>query len=67
MDVNGFAGPNIIGRDIFSFKIDDSIYMPYVEAGLLNQNCSLELLPKKGVSQGLGCADRLMNDGMMNY
>jgi len=67
VDVNGAKGPNIYGRDIFMFEITKYGLYPagnafdYTWANYCNPSCS-------GCSyNGVGCADRVLEEGAMNY
>lgn len=59
IDVNGFAPPNTIGRDIFHFAILENRLVPY---GTANDTfrCTLS-------SSGYGCAAKVLTENAINY
>lgn len=71
VDVNGFKGPNIIGRDIFGFNITQNGLVPF--GGLpvdYLTDYSVFCAPTTHASaqNGMGCAVRILRDGnQMNY
>ena len=71
VDTNGVKAPNTFGRDIFQFIIgsdsDNDLLTPSTKSGDNNQNCSADGTPDEGEFSGIGCADRLLKEGKMNY
>ena len=58
VDVNGKAGPNKLGRDVFFFYLgDNGKILPYRANG---DDCEVD-------KQGTSCAYRVLNEGGMNY
>lgn len=68
-DTNGDKAPNTLGRDIFVFIIEirDNKFKPQYETGENNDACSVNGDGAEGGLKGLGCADRLLKEGKMNY
>ena len=74
VDTNGVKGPNTLGRDIFSFKLEvdpdgkkDYIFGPEFETGEDNDACSATGNGGEAGLKGLGCGDRLLKEGKMSY
>jgi len=59
IDVNGFKGPNQLGRDVFNFYILKTGIYPFGFSGDQN-DCSIN-------STGHGCAGKVFKDGAMTY
>lgn len=80
-DVNGKSEPNILGRDIFAFKLgEDGILYPYggidvavkenqsTPTNLWDGSGTYACLPKSASGDGKGCAARIIANGYkMNY
>jgi len=75
VDVNGFNGPNIYGRDIFAFDLTKRGIYPrgnqnsYDDLGNLvqiAQPCTTSLISIPKVA-GVSCAFKVINENAMNY
>ncbi len=53
VDVNGFKGPNIVGKDIFYVAVEDRIISPFGRSGI-------DGLPCTAGSVGTGCAFKVL-------
>ena len=71
IDVNGMKGPNVLGRDIFTYILTKRRFYP---AGLENQDtpikgyCNIDKDPDSAAwENGKACTLKLILDGAMNY
>lgn len=71
IDVNGMKGPNVLGRDIFTYILTKKRFYP---AGLDNQDtpikgyCNIDKDPDStGWENGKACTLKLIIDGKMDY
>ncbi len=71
IDVNGFKGPNVLGRDIFTYILTKNRFYP---AGMDNQDtpvkgyCNADEDPESaGWENGKACTYRLILEREMNY
>ncbi|OGH94726.1 MAG: hypothetical protein A2039_01390 [Candidatus Melainabacteria bacterium GWA2_34_9] len=67
LDVNGIKGPNIFGKDIFTFDITKDKIIP---TGLEGSRTDYSLYcdqTSANVQNGEGCAGRVLTEGAMNY
>ncbi|MBQ8459389.1 type II secretion system protein [bacterium] len=80
IDINGFKGPNKMGRDIFQFVLsDDGTIYPWgsqafskffcgnLTSCYWNSNNSSVSCIKYDSDRGAGCAGRVLEEGKMNY
>jgi len=67
VDVNGFKGPNIVGRDIFMFFIQPNKFLPAGESGNLKTYTTFCDSANPNPGNGRGCAGRVLQDGRMLY
>ena len=58
-DINGFKNPNIWGRDVFEFALQEN--------GLYPMGCNNEASTCSQSDGGRGCACKVLRDGAMNY
>ncbi len=73
VDTNGEKGPNTLGRDLFTFRYQrisyDSSEFALKASDEYNpetkENC--DSTDKANYTQGVGCVDRLLIEGAMNY
>lgn len=69
IDVNGFKGPNTLGRDIFSFYISKNGLiadgMPHTRDENWDYHCNPGATTVQGI--GDGCAGKVLIEGKMNY
>lgn len=68
VDVNGFKGPNIFGRDIFGFRVEADGLVPYGSdpADYLSSPDFCSLIYGTGKA-GMGCAAKVLKEGKMMY
>lgn len=68
VDVNGFTGPNVTGRDIFTLVVTKNGLIPEGD-GLYNSSEDIcDTANSTGTTCGRGCASRIVQDGWkMNY
>lgn len=71
IDVNGFKGPNVLGRDIFTYILTKHRFYP---AGMDNQDipfsggyCNPDTNPGTAWENGKACTFRLIQERAMNY
>jgi len=66
VDVNGFKGPNIMGRDLFMFHLTkNGKVVPSGAEGIVYQNlCDPSVY---NAMQGLTCSSKVMETGDINY
>ena len=68
-DVNGFNGPNTIGRDLFRMYITKTGIYPaggnYISSSWTGSNYSQSCNPN--IANGNGCLGRILKEGAMNY
>ena len=67
IDINGFAGPNTFGRDIFSFDITKNGLIPSGTIGARTNYATYCDPASSDASNGDGCSGRVLNEGAMNY
>ena len=73
IDTNGKKGPNVVGRDIFDIEITgenanrDYNIRSLEETGDDNDACSVTGSGGANHIKGIGCADRLLKEGKMDY
>lgn len=58
VDINGFNGPNQMGRDYFEFHVTKTGIFP--DGGYDGDTCNLS-------GQGWGCGAKILKEGAMNY
>jgi len=67
MDINGFKGPNVYGRDIFGIEITKDNIVPAGSVGTETDYAIYCDPVSADANNGEGCAGRLLNEGAMNY
>jgi hypothetical protein len=67
IDVNGFNGPNIYGRDIFAFYIKQDKISPAGETGDFVDYDTYCNPTSSDVYSGIGCAQKVLNEQDMSY
>ena len=69
VDVNGFKGPNILGRDIFEFQVAPNGVFAIGSMNSTNgTNWTTYCNPSSpNSSSGIGCAGRVLSQKSMNY
>lgn len=67
VDVNGFNGPNVVGRDIFTFWITKDGLVPYGQTGTYADYTTYCNPSSANASDGIGCTAKVLNEGAMNY
>lgn len=74
IDLNGFKGPNVAGRDIFEFFLTDASLVPDGAVGTIgfsnNWDASDSQCSPKNTTDnrsGHGCAGRILIEGKVNY
>lgn len=67
VDINGFKSPNILGRDVFVFKVQQNNISPLgINDSYTNWNTYCN--SSSGIyNTGCGCAGRILTEGDMNY
>jgi len=68
IDINGFKGPNIKGRDYFSFIMTKDKIIPQGSIGNVLPNYNTYCNPtSSNSSNGTSCASRVLKEGKMLY
>ncbi len=62
VDINGYKGPNMFGRDVFQFDVDS-------EKGTIIPHSGIEGCDKTStaVTAGLGCAEKVLKEEKIDY
>ena len=68
-DTNGDKKPNTLGRDIFTFRTNprDNSFAPEFKSGDNNDACIISGNGGEVNIKGIGCGDRLLAEGKMDY
>jgi len=67
VDVNGFKGPNIVGKDIFEFWITANGLVPYGQTGTYADDTIYCNPNSTNAKDGYGCAAKVLNKQAMDY
>lgn len=70
VDTNGFASPNVAGRDIFTFNVTKYGLLPHGSRGSehdISVNFDQCSMTSANIYNGSSCAARLLQEGSMSY